>query len=322
MGSKKVKAPAPRDYRQEMLDAMAAQEAIQPRLLALERQYTPMYQQLQQETLQRGIGMMQDTYAQATPRAAQLTQQYAEAMQPAFSSIGATARGAYEQTLDPSTRGLLGMLGTQAEADLARGTALSDEETRISQQAARAAMAARGLQGGNQAVAAEVLGNYNLGRARQAEARQFAGNVYGMGQGAAQQAMSMYGNTMLGAAQNYSPAAMYATAANMQQGLGAQIFQPESQYNAALITANRKEAMDAQIANAQSRSGLTSGILGAVGTIGGAMLGGPIGAGLGSTLFGSAAGSTALGAGTTGVMAGGTSNMDYLRNATGFKFGG
>lgn len=263
-----------------MLDAMAAQEAIQPRLLALERQYTPMYQQLQQETLQRGIGMMQDTYEQATPRAAQLTQQYAEAMQPAFSSIGATARGAYEQTLDPATRGLLGTLGTQAQADLARGTALSDEETRISQQAARAAMAARGLQGGNQAVAAEVLGNYNLGRARQAEARQFAGNVYGMGQGAAQQAMSMYGNTMLGAAQNYSPAAMYATAANMQQGLGAQIIQPESQYNAALITANRKEAMDAQIANAQSSNAMKSGVIGAVGSIGAAFAGTAAGAAL------------------------------------------
>lgn len=303
MGSKKVKAPAPRDYKQEMLDAMSAQEAIQPRLLALERQYTPMYQQLQQETLQRGIGMMQDTYAQATPRAAQLTQQYAEAMQPAFSSIGAAARGAYEQTLDHSARGLLGMLGTQAQSDLARGTALSDQETRISQQAARAAMAARGMQGGNQAVAAEILGNYNLGRSRQAEARQFASNVYGMGQGAAQQAMSMYGNTMLGAAQNYSPAAMYATAANMQQGLGAQIFQPESQYNASLLTANRKEAMDAQIANAQSRSGLTSGILGAVGTIGGAMLGGPMGAALGGSLFGGAAGGMAGAAQTAAPMA-------------------
>lgn len=317
MGSKKVKAPEPRDYRQEMLDAMSAQEAIQPRLLALERQYTPMYQQLQQETLQRGIGLTQDLYGAVTPRSAQLTQQYAEAMQPAFSAIGASARGAYEQTLDPATRGLLGTLGTQAQADLARGTALSNEETRLSQQAARAAMAARGLQGGNQAVAAEVLGNYNLGRARQAEARQFASNVYGMGQGAAQQAMSMYGNTMLGTAQNYSPAAMYATAANMQQGLGAQIFQPESQYNAALITANRKEAMDAQTANAQSRSGLTSGILGAVGTIGGAMLGGPMGAMAGAALFGGGGGGMAGASQTAAPMANAYGGQNWYQSNIG-----
>ena len=253
---------------------MSAQEAIQPRLLALEAQYTPLYQQLQNENQIRGMQYMQDAYAKSIPRSAELSQQYAESMQPAFASIGTSARNAYNATLDPSLSGLMGALGTQATADLERGTALSPEEAKQGQQAARLAMAARGLSG-NQAVATEVLNNYNLGRARQDAARQFAGSVYGMGQQSAQQAMSMYGNPMLGAAQNFSPAAMYGTTANMQQGLGAQIFQPESQYNAQLVTANRKEAMDAQIANAQSRNALTSGLMGAVGAVGGAMMGNP-----------------------------------------------
>jgi hypothetical protein len=274
MGSKKVKAPKPRDYKQEMLDAMSAQEAIQPRLLALERQYTPLYQQLQNENQMRGMQMMQDAYGQSIPRSAELSQQYAEAMQPALAGIGTSARNAYNATLDPSVSGLMGMLGTQATADLARGTALSPEEQQQSQQSARMAMAARGLSG-NQAVAQEVLNNYNLGRARQDQARAFAGSVYGLGQQAAQQSMSMYGNTMLGAAQNFSPAAMYGTTANMQQGLGAQIFQPESQYNAQMITANRKEAMDAQIANAQASNGLMSGLMGMAGSIGGSLMGNP-----------------------------------------------
>lgn len=251
---------------------MSAQEAIQPRLLALERQYTPLYQQLQNENQIRGMQYMQDAYGASIPRSAELSQQYAEAMQPAFSSIGTTARNAYNATLDPSVSGLMGALGQQATADLARGTALSPEEQKQAEQSARIAMAARGLSG-NQAIAQEVLNNYNLGQARQNAARAFAGSVYGMGQQSAQQAMGMYGNTMLGAAQNFSPAAMYGTTANMQQGLGAQIFQPESQYNAQLITANRKEAMDAQIANAQSRNALTGGLMSAVGTMGGAMLG-------------------------------------------------
>lgn len=250
---------------------MSAQEAIQPRLLALEQQYTPLYQQLQRDNQIRGMQYMQDAYAQSIPRSALLSQQYAEAMQPALSSIGASARGAYNATLDPSVSGLLGTLGTQATSELERGTALSPEETRQGQQAARMAMAARGLSG-NQAVATEVLNNYNLGRARQDQARTFAGSVYGLGQQSAQQAMSIYGNTMLGAAQNFSPAAMYGTTANMQQGLGAQIFQPESQYNAQLLTANRKEAMDAQTANAQSSSATTSAGIGAVATIGAAMI--------------------------------------------------
>jgi hypothetical protein len=285
MGSKKVKAPKPRDYKQEMLDAMSAQEAIQPRLLALEQQYTPLYQKLQNENQIRGMQYMQDAYNQFIPRSAELSQQYANAMQPAFASIGTSARNAYNATLDPSVSGLMGTLGQQATADLARGTALSPEEQQIANQSARMAMAARGLSG-NQAVAQEVLNNYNLGRARQNEARQFAGSVYNLGQGAAQQAMGMYGSSMINAAQNFSPAAMYGNVANMSQGLGAQIFQPESQYNAQLITANRKEAMDAQIANAQSSSALTGGILKAVGTIGGAMIGGPMGAAMGASLFG------------------------------------
>lgn len=267
------------------MDTLSAQEAIQPRLLALERQYAPEWQKLQNENQVRGMQLMQDAYGKAIPRSAELSQQYAEAMQPAFASIGTSARNAYNATLDPSVSGLMGALGTQATADLARGTALSPEEQQIANQSARMAMAARGLSG-NQAVAQEVLNNYNLGQARQNAARQFAGSVYGMGQQAAQQSMAMYGNPLLGAAQNFSPAAMYGTTANMQQGLGAQIFQPESQYNAQLITANRKEAMDAQIANAQSKSALTGGLMKAVGTIGGAMIGGPMGAAMGASLFG------------------------------------
>lgn len=311
---------------------MSAQEAIQPRLLALERQYTPLYQQLQNENQIRGMQMMQDAYGASIPRSAELSQQYAEAMQPAFSSIGTTARNAYNATLDPSVSGLMSMLGTQATADLERGTALSPEEIQQSQQAARMAMAARGLTG-NQAISQEVLNNYNLGRARQDQARAFAGSVYGLGQQAAQQSMAMYGNPMLGAAQNFSPAAMYGTTANMQQGLGAQIFQPESQYNAALITANRKEAMDAQIANAQSRNALTSGIMGAVGAVGGAFLGNPAlfgattgaSAGLGSLTSGAGFGSTLstsqLAGGFNNTLMGGGSNLNFSSGAM-YNFGG
>jgi hypothetical protein len=306
--SKKIQAPKPRDYKQEMLDAMSAQEAIQPRLLALERQYTPLYQQLQNENQIRGMQMMQDAYGQSIPRSAELSQQYAEAMQPALAGIGTSARNAYNATLDPSVSGLMGALGTQATADLARGTALSPEEQQQSQQAARMAMAARGLSG-NQAVAQEVLNNYNLGRARQDQARSFAGSVYGMGQQSAQQAMSMYGNTMLNAAQNFSPASMYANTANMSQGLGAQLFQPESQYNAGLITANRKEAMDVQIANQQASNANRLAAINAVGQIAGAAIGGGFGG------FGGGLGGSIAGASTTPAQASFTSNLGNTRSS-------
>jgi hypothetical protein len=89
--------------------------------------------------------------------------------------------------------------------------------------------------------------------------------------------MGTYGSQLIGQSANYSPAGLYGNAYQMSQGLGAKIFQPESQYNAGLITANRKEAMDAQIANAQARSGLMSGLLGAGGAIIGGMASGSTG---------------------------------------------
>ena len=304
MGAKKIGAPKPRDYKQEMLDSLNAQGAVQPRLLELERQYAPQWQQLQNENQIRGMQLMQDAYGQTIPRSAELSQQYAEAMQPAFASIGTSARNAYNATLDPSVSGLMGVLGQQASADLARGTALSPEEQQQSQQAARMAMAARGLSG-NQAVAQEVLNNYNLGQARQNAARSFAGSVYGMGQNAAQQAMGMYGGTMVGAAQNFSPASMYGNVANMSQGLGAQLFQPESQYNAGLITANRKEAMDVKIANQQASNAMRMGIISTVGQVASAAMGGFGGAGGASSAgtqnlgsyFSSSSGGTSVGGG-------------------------
>ena len=272
MGSKKVKAPPPRNYKQEMIDAMEAQIAIQPRLLEAERQYMPMWQENQRQALLGQQKIQNELYAQQIPKSAELTSQYASAMAPAFGQIGASARSAYEQTLDPSVRGLLGGLGQQAQEGLTLGSALSQAETQQAQQAARAAMAARGLSG-NQAIAQEVLGSYNMGQARQLQRQQLAASVYGMGQNQAQQAMGLYGGTMLGAAQGFSPTSAYQMATAGNQGLGPQFFQPESQYNAQLLTANRKEQMDAQIANQQASTALTSGLIGAVGSFAGTATG-------------------------------------------------
>lgn len=270
MGSKKVKAPPPRDYKQEMLDAMSAQEAIQPRLLALEQQYTPLWQETQRKALLNQQNIQNELYAQQIPKSAELASQYASAMAPAFGQIGASARSAYEQTLDPSVRGLLGGLGQQAQEGLTLGSALSQAETQQAQQAARQAMAARGLTG-NQAISQEVLNTYNMGQARQLQRQQLAASVYGMGANQASQAMGLYGTSLMNQAQAFSPVGSYQMATGANQSLGPSLFQPESQYNAQLITANRKEAMDAQIANAQSRNALTGGLMSMAGSIVGGM---------------------------------------------------
>lgn len=276
--SKKVKAPPPRNYKQEMLDAMSAQEAIQPRLLELERQYLPQYQKLQQETMDRQMGYQMDSYEKALPRSQQIA---GMAQQGAMS--------AYRQGMGADTMGLYDSMLASAQSDLSAGRGLTPEMEKLAQQSARQAMAARGLSG-NQAVGQEVLNAYQLGEGRENRSRQFAGAMYGAGQGNLQYALGNYSP--------YAPQTMYGGAAQMSQGLGAQIFQPESQYNAGLITANRKEEMDARIATAQNKASFASGLMGMAGAVGGAFLGNP---GLFAGATGASAGA-AMGAGATGAV--------------------
>lgn len=269
MGSKKISAPPPRDYAQEMKDAIAAQIEIQPKLLASEREYQPQYQKLQQEMMDNQLKFQAESYGKFIPQAAELSSQYATAMSPVYGQIGEQAMRAYRQGVGAQAMGLYDTMNQQAMEGLQAGSGLTAQMTQQSQQAARAAMAARGLTG-NQAVAQEVLGGYNMGMQREDRARQYAGSMYQQGQQNFQQAMGTYGNQMLTQANAYSPANMYGTAYNISQGLGAQIFQPESQYNSALIGANRQEAMSVKMANQQASNAFTNSLIG----MGGAVVGG------------------------------------------------
>lgn len=286
MGSKKVKAPPPRSYLGEMQSALSAQGGIQSQLLGLEAQYVPQWQAQQQQNLMGQMGVLGNLYGSAIPQSQALQGQLLASQGNLYSQVGGYARNAYNATLDPTTAGLYSTMASQAAQGLANGRNLSDQETRMGQGAARAAMAARGMQMGNQAIAAEVLNSYNLGQAREDRARAFAGNVYGAGQQNATQAMSMYGQPLMSQMNQFSAPALLGQSQQMYGDLGSKMFQPESQYNASLISANRQEEMQAQIANAQASAGLMGGVLGAVGSIGGAMLGGPMGMALGNKLFG------------------------------------
>jgi hypothetical protein len=261
MGSTKVQAPKPRDYKQEMLDAMAGQEAIQPRLLQLERQYQPLYQRLQQEMMDRQMEYQLDSYGKAIPKAAALSGDFAKAMAPVYGEMGVMAQDAYRKGVGAPTMGLYDSLLSSASTDLSAGRGLTPEMNKQAQQAAREAMAARGLTG-NQGIMAEVLLNYGMGQDREDRARQFAGNVYGFGQGNFQNAMATYGQQFLGQSAAYTPANLYNSAYGMSQGLGSQIFQPESQYNANLVTANQSNEMQARMATASNKAAITGAIIG------------------------------------------------------------
>jgi hypothetical protein len=269
---KGIQAPAQRSYLGEMQDALRSQGQIQGSLLDLERQYTPQWQQLQQETLMGQMGNLNALYGQAGQYSQGLQNAYLGMQAPIYGQVGQAARNAYQQTLDPTTAGLYNSMASSATSGMANGRNLSDQELRMSQGNARAAMAARGMQFGNQAIAAEVLGSYNLSNQREDRARQYAGQVYGIGQQNAQQAMSMYGTPLMNQMNAISPTGLLGSAGQMSQNLGAKLFTPESQYMAGVYGANQSNNTQTAIGNAQAQAGWGAGMQSMVGNLGGAYL--------------------------------------------------
>lgn len=316
MGSKKVRAPAPRNYEQEMRQAVAAQRAIMPDVLEAEREFMPQFQQLQKETLMGQIGVMEGVYDKAIPIAARLSEAQASAMAPAFARVGETSRSAYNASLSPTANSLIAMLEEQAASDLSLGKGLSGEENIMAQQAARSASQARGMGLGNQAIANEVLSNYGLSQQREMMRRSFAANVYGMSENSAARAYQMYGAPLINMLGGTTAGGLVTSGASAAGALGPSLVNPESSYNSAMITANRKEQMDAAMFNAQQSNAMTGSIIGAAATIGGAFLGGPaFAAMMAPSTAGAAAGGLLAGATTSMVPASALSTVPGLGGA-------
>ena len=268
-----VDAPEARNYLNEMQSALGAQTGIQNQLISAEQQYIPQWQAVQQQALAGQMGTLGNLYGNAIPQSEALQGQMLASQGGLYNQVGGYARNAYQQTLDPTTAGLYNTMAQQAQQGLASNGALSDQEMRMAQGASRAAMAARGMQMGNQAIAGEVLNSYNLSNQRQQQQRQYAGQVYGIGQQNATQAMSMYGQPLMSQMNQFSAPSMLAQAQQMYGGLGSKLFQPESQYNAQLISANQQNEMQARMATAQNKAGMLGGIMKMAGSLGGAAIG-------------------------------------------------
>ena len=306
-GAPKVSTPKKRDYLYEMQNALTSQGTVQQQQLDLEKQWTPAWQNLQQTTLQGQMGVLNNLYGTAIPQSAALQQQMASAQAPVFGQVGQIAQNAYNQTLDPSTRGLFASLQNQAQTGLNAGSGLTPEMQRQAQQASRAAMTARGLTNGNQGIASEVLNSYQIGQQRQQQAQNFASNVYGMGVQNAGNAMSIFGSPLLASLNSVSPTGMLAQSQGMASSLGGNLFQPESQYNAGVYGANQSNQTQAQLANAQAKAGFNSRLMNMVGSIGAGYLmgGGGFGGFGGSSSIRNSAAMSPGGFGTGTVTGGG-----------------
>lgn len=275
MGTK-VSAPAPRNYGQETRDTLQAQVDMAPKLYASESEWQPKYTALELQNLQMSL------LGNGTQRG--LLDIYEKDVNPAMSRMEAESLraqreadiSAVEQYGGRATTALRDMSGNtqllnefnrQAMEDLQAGQNLTSAEQRFAQQASRAAFSARGLGLGSQAIQDEVLKQYQLGNERQAQRRQFAGNVVGLNQQTGGDPfMAILGRPgqAFQAGQGMAGQGM-----GISQASGPSLFNPESSYAGNIFNQNYQGQLSARTASAANRAAMIGAGIGAVGAIGG-----------------------------------------------------
>lgn len=230
-GSKKKKVPKPPTYGQMMNNNLDAQQGIQGRLLALEGEYRPQYQGLQEQTLNNQLygGNGNAGYINMLNQSNQallgVQRGYAQNYMNTLGGLTAQARGIIET---PANAAMHARMMADAQRDLSLGSELNADEKRMAFQTANQAMAMRGMTG-RQGTAAGVLANYGLGQQRLTERRSFASNMMGAETALQNAALQASQGSMAG----YGSGGKFMAEANTMLGqYQPQIFQPESQMGA------------------------------------------------------------------------------------------
>lgn len=206
-----------------------------------------------------------------------------------------------------------GMAQTMAQEAFARRGQLSPEEMRTAQQQAREASAAAGRVGGNAGIAAEIMNREAAQAARRGEAAQLGQVAYGQGMGALQQQLAtqqaryqqlaaeqerelarrqnLFGQELgarqfglqqfLGIEGQRAALQGQAVQANLGAGAMAQDFYTTPglgllglPFN--LAGAQAQNQVQAGAANAQAKAAYSAGMMGMIGSIGGAALAAPM----------------------------------------------
>jgi hypothetical protein len=172
---------------------------------------------------------------------------------------------------DPYSTGLADMASRQAETLYAEGEGeLSPERRRMAEQAARMGSLARGRIGDESSIAAELLGREQVRSGLRAEARQAGGQAFSM----QRQMAGDIGSVLLGrpsAAIGLGGQVLGQAQAGAAGPMGPQLFDPNVGLNMALQ--QRGQDVTFQGMQAQAQATNSAGIMGAVGSIGGSLLG-------------------------------------------------
>lgn len=230
-GSKKTKVPKPPTYGQMMENNLNAQQGIQGKLLGLEKEYRPQYQNLQEQTLSEQLYGSNNNAGyinmlnQSNQALLGVQRGYAQNYMNTLGGLTAQARGIIET---PANAAMHAKMMADAQRDLNLGSELNADEKRMAFQTANQAMAMRGMTG-RQGTAAGVLANYGLGQQRLNDRRSFASTMMGAETALQNAALQASQGSMAG----YGSGGKFMAEANTMLGqYQPQIFQPESQMGA------------------------------------------------------------------------------------------
>lgn len=264
MGSS-PKAPPPRSYQGEMFEALRAQAAIMPELMALERRYVPEMQKLQMEGYRGQMIGLNQMFKDFNPEMGQRALEYTRSIQPAMTAAATQSKESYMAGMGSDAKRVLSAMGRQAVDEVERGGVLGDKERMFAEDAARRAGSARGVIGGNQGLAMELLTSHQMEQNRIDRGRKFATDYFNLEKGVTDTGLSTYGSTYMGGINSLSPMNMLGLSRQGQTELGPSFFKPENNYNSNLIGANQNMQFQAAAAKAAGQNQLMGAGIGAIG---------------------------------------------------------
>ncbi len=262
------------DIAKDIQSYVSGMSSALPQLFTQEQQFRPQFQGLNLSDIQSflsGTGGQQGLFGLSGQAAQQAGMGLGEARQAELGQMTGQAgltRGLMN-ALSPEQASVVQGFSNEANRALAASQRISPEEQRAYQQTAREAAGAAGRLGSNAAIASEVMGREDMFARKRAEAAQAGQNAYNVAQGFYTQP----GLGLLSAA----PLSYQQGQNFIQTGLGAigagtpQLFDPTVGLN--LGAAQRSNQLAAAQANAQAKAAKTAGIMGGLGSIGGAAFG-------------------------------------------------
>lgn len=295
MGSKPKKVKVPKaDYGADIGKFVSAYGGALPQVLGFEKQFRPEFQGLNLGDISSflgGVGGQEGLFGLSRMASQEAGQQLGAAREGELGQMAGQApltRGVM-QGLSPEQAAAVQGFATEAERARAAAQGVSPQERRGYEQQAREGFQASGRLGGNLGIVSEAMGREDVMARKRAEAAQAAQQSYAAAQGfytqpglqlLSQQPLSYQsGQQMLGMGMG-------------QIGRGTPgLINPDTGLN--LGATERQNQLQAQMANQQAQASRQAGMMGMLGSIGGAALMAPMtgggslaGLGLGKLGFG------------------------------------